>query len=309
MLMNLMANLRHLRRYLKAALWRQRNKNFLIIFNWHQVTPDFDPARHYEGTWTSVDVLAREIDYLATEFDIIPLHRGIKELREGGPRGRCVSLTFDDGDQSVAEYVEPLLRQRGLPATFFINSAYFDGNRSAWSWILADALRAGQKPTRPLEFTDELLEKARQLRHTKNRNFYNEVRKQVERLAPLIPSARPRLVSTDWLKSLDGQQLALGAHGHEHQRFSMMSAEWQQSDLLANMRFLSQFHAFRPILALPFGREGDWTEETLRIAHDQGLEVALADGGINTVAGAFFRRIPGDARRVRPLIIAAMAAR
>lgn len=296
----------YLRSALKAAWWRQRHRNFLIVFNWHQVTPKFDPQYHFEGTWTHLDAFAGEVDYLANEYSIVPLHEAIEKLRDGTLRGGCVSLTFDDGDTSMADHVVPLLRQRGLPAMFFINLSDSDEAPPIWPLVLSYLLRQTDGTNRPTGFTVELEEKARQLRRTTDPKFYNEVRRAVEGLAPLPPSARPKLVTMDWLKSLDGEQFALGAHGREHQRFSMMSAEWQRKNLADNVRFLSQFQAFRPIFAVPFGRPWDWTPETIKIAHDQKLSVVLADGGVNVTSGDYYYRIPSDARSTRSLVRSAM---
>ena len=88
-----------------------------------------------------------------------------------------------------------------------------------------------------------------------------------------------------------------------------MPAEWQQNDLRENVRHLSQFRAYRPVFAVPFGRACDWTEETIRIAHEQNLDVVLADGGVNIAFAPFYRRIPSDGKKLGPLIVTAMAER
>jgi peptidoglycan/xylan/chitin deacetylase (PgdA/CDA1 family) len=116
-----------------------------------------------------------------------------------------------------------------------------------------------------------------------------------------------RLLPTQWLANLDGEQFAIGAHGHEHQRFSMMPLEWQLHDLRENVRVLSQFRGYRPVFAVPFGRSWDLTRETIYIARGQGLEVVLADGGINLGAGNSYQRIPSDGQIIRRLVAAEMS--
>src|SRR5437764_11279394 len=102
--------LRASRRRWRATRWRRRSPNFLIVFNWHQDTPVFDPERHHPGTWTSVEALAAELDDLAAEFQIVALPQALERLEHGRLRGPCVALTFDDGDPSHATDVLPLLR-------------------------------------------------------------------------------------------------------------------------------------------------------------------------------------------------------
>lgn len=276
------------------------------MLNWHQVTPEFDANTQHKYTWTQLDVFKAAVRYLEEKFRIVPLHDALASISRGILHGPCVALTFDDGDISIADYVAPFLRQRDLPATLFINSAYLDGRSSYWFPVSA-FLMANDIARSRAEFSDELRAEALELRGTNDPAFYNGVRERVERLAFLVPDLGSRLVSEAWISKLDGEQFAIGAHGHEHQRFSMMSAEWQRNDLRENVKRLSQFRAYRPIFAVPFGRAWDWTRETIRITRAQGLYAVLADGGINCSAAEVYRRIPSDGRAVRRLVAETMA--
>lgn len=290
---------------LRASYWRRKHETFLLIINWHQISPVFDPNRNSKNIWTPLNDFEKEIDYLASTFHILPLYEAINCLKQGKLHGPCVSLTFDDGDATLAEYVLPLLRRRNLPATFFINTAYLGYPQSCWVPILS-YLQNDPGRYRQAGFSSELESKALQLRQTKNSAFYNEVRLQVEQLAPLVPDQEQRRVDREWLSDLDGDQFAIGAHGHEHERYSMMPLDWQRRDLCENVRLLSQFKGYRPIFAMPFGRTQDWTEETVSIAHNLGLDVVAADGGINVAASTCYQRIPCDSRNVRSTIIEEM---
>ena len=39
---------------------------------------------------------------------------------------RCLHLTFDDGFRELHDVVAPILLRKGIPATFFVNSAFID---------------------------------------------------------------------------------------------------------------------------------------------------------------------------------------
>lgn len=291
-------------RALRAFAWGLSNSDFLIVFNWHQVTPVFEPLCHHQHTWTQLAKFETEIEALITGFEILPLHEAIRRFDRGVLRGPCASLTFDDGDASIAEYVVPALRQRKLPATFFINSAYLGCQRSYWFPILSylcDTEDANLRAVLP----EALKKEALQLRTTNDPGFYNSVRNRIEEFASYVPNLNSRVVSAQWLAGLDGDQFAIGAHGHEHQRFSMMSSEWQYNDLRENLKILSQFQAFRPVFAVPFGRPWDWTKQTIDIAREQGLDVVLANGGINLGPSVTYQRIPSDGRVIRQLVCAA----
>jgi peptidoglycan/xylan/chitin deacetylase (PgdA/CDA1 family) len=300
---------------LKTAIERTRERwrgriveNFLLIFNWHQITPVFDACCHHKYTWTQFNNFEEEVKFLMTELQILPLNEAISRLKSRSLRGPCASLTFDDGDASMATHVWPLLRKWNLPATFFINSAYLDNHCSYWFPILT-YLSVNEDARRKAEFPVVLQEKGMRLRSTQDWSFYNEVRSRIEEFGRFVPNLSTRLVSSEWLSSLDGDQFSIGAHGHEHQRFSMMPTVWQRNDLRENVRILSQFKAFRPVFAVPFGRTWDWTKKTIRIAHEQSLSVVLADGGINFGCGDFYRRNPSDGKKILPLVVTAMSRR
>lgn len=210
-------------------------------------------------------------------------------MREGVLSGRCVALTFDDGDASMAQYVEPYLRNYDLPATFFINSAYLERPKSYWFPILTYLSASA-----PERLPEELGAAAAQLRTTKDPAYYQRVREQVEDLAGSVPGLESRTVSREWLATLPPELFAIGLHGHEHQRFSMMSAEWQRRDLECNITELSQYTAYRPIFALPFGKSQDGSPETFRIAEELGLDVVLANGGVNLGSEGPWLRVPSD---------------
>ncbi len=301
-----MSILRKIKAELRHAQMRRRN--CLVIFNWHQVTPVFDPERHHKGIWTSLESFNQAIDYLQNDFKVASLAGAIDALEANKLKGVTVALTFDDGDVSLEKFVLPLLQERELPATFFVNSAYFDRRHYGWSWILPAALRARDRGALPPAIDPELLQAASELRTIRDPKIYNDLREKIEALGPYFPEAMPELVRLDWLRSLDPSQFTIGLHGHEHQRFGLMPLQWQENDLRQNLAILEQFTAFKKIFAVPFGRPWDWSPGTLQAAQSLGLKVFLANGGLNTVALPAYFRNPADSQDVGALMCEALAA-
>lgn len=279
---------------MRAHIRQFRNSAVAAVFNWHQVTPRFDPERHYKTIWTPLDRFETALVFIVDNFTVISAFEMVARLKRGKALTENIAaLTFDDGDVSLAEHVVPGLARRGLPATLFLNSAYLDNATSYWVPILSylaarpDLLGAANLPASPQEVI-------RFLRTTADRATYNRLREQVEASAPLVPDLKSRLVSSQWLATLDPRQFSIGCHGHEHQRYAMMTPEWQRADLQRNVDILSCFRAYRPLFAVPFGRAGDWSEETTRICGDLGLDIVYADSGINAPGTAGLKRIPSD---------------
>ena len=155
--------------------WKRRNPNYLAVFNFHQVTPTFRPGFHSEWTWTSLAGFDEGLDYLSRRFTVLRLADAQDQLREGRLRGPCAAITFDDGDESVAHYCAPLLEKRGLPATFFINSASLQGDGHYWFSIL-NHLRRGPAAGRCRLAEAELKHKNDTLRTTTDPALYVRLR-------------------------------------------------------------------------------------------------------------------------------------
>jgi peptidoglycan/xylan/chitin deacetylase (PgdA/CDA1 family) len=299
----------HLKRMLRtivATQWKRKNRNYLIILNYHQVTPTFVPGVHAIGTWTPLSQFENELEYIISHFNVLGLPEAFDRLRRGDLCGAGAAITLDDGDASVERYSAPLLRKHGVPATFFINTAALEGHGHYWFTILNYLSNVTHPAVRPV-LSEELTRKAKMLRATNDPVLYDCMRKEIERLSDRVNLPRYQSVSAEWLASLDGGLFTIGAHGHEHQRFAMMSHEWQRGNLQRNINILSQFRAYRPFFAIPFGRAHDFDTGTLMIAAENQLSVLGADGGINIHYGPLTRRIPADSRSVREAVAREMA--
>jgi len=71
--------------------------------------------------------------YFRKHFRVVPLAQQVADCRAGRAGGGTLSITFDDGYLDNFEIAAPILRRLGLPATFFVASAFIGSNRvPAW---------------------------------------------------------------------------------------------------------------------------------------------------------------------------------
>lgn len=72
---------------------------------------------------------ARQLDFLAREYQPVSLGEAVERLREGRVEGREIAVTFDDGFRNQLRNAAPLLAERGFRACFFLITGLVGANR------------------------------------------------------------------------------------------------------------------------------------------------------------------------------------
>ena len=287
-----------------GQLLRSRSQLFsppraIFCFNYHQVGDRYDPRFHHRYTYTDLSHFRAQLAYLKRRFELISVAEALALQERGEVDRRYACVTFDDGDKGLGTHAIPALRELSIPATLFINTAYLGNAGASWvntyQYLCNTDLRGRISP--------DLHARMAQIRGTRDAQLYRRTRSEIEDLFHLIPSRdRGFFVDRDFLETLNDDLIHIGLHGHEHQRYSMMSPEWQRQDLTRNVQALSGLPAYRPVFAIPYGRPFDWSHATIGLCFELGLRFAFANGGFNTGDEVGLRRIPADGKSVRWLV-------
>lgn len=99
-----------------------------VLLPYHHLVSD-EPAPHIAQLfpYKNKRQFVRDLDYLLTHFHALDpgeLIEAVRQDRSISPGGFL--LSFDDGLREVYDVVAPLLLQKGVPALFFLNSAFID---------------------------------------------------------------------------------------------------------------------------------------------------------------------------------------
>ena len=96
----------------------------LSVLFFHRVYPQVDDMAPGDPTTASFDA---KMGWLQSQFNIIPLAEGVRRLREGTLPPAAAAISFDDGYRDNLTLAAPILQRRGIPATFFVATAFLDG--------------------------------------------------------------------------------------------------------------------------------------------------------------------------------------
>jgi peptidoglycan/xylan/chitin deacetylase (PgdA/CDA1 family) len=231
----------------------------------------------------------RHMRLLKRCFRVLPLSEAVRRLRDGTLPARALCISFDDGYADNAELALPVLARLGLPATFFIATAYLDGGQM-WNDDVIDHVR--QAPAGPLDFSPvgcaalpgfTMAQKRQAIEQVLMRLKYlplAERRMMAARLAP--PRRRPLMMTSDQVRQLLAAGMDVGAHTHRHPILAAMPDADAYADIAEGKAALEAISGRRVALfAYPNGKPGlDYDLRHVDMVRALGFEAALS-----TVAG------------------------
>src|SRR5882672_3382138 len=127
---------------LQAAQRLQRTPRLSVLI-YHRVHAQRDPL--FPDEPTAAEFAAR-MRWMGANFDVLPLAQAVQGLKRGDLPRRALCITFDDGYADNHDVAMPILRQLGLPATFFVSSGYLDGG-CMFNDVVIEAVRQARVKT------------------------------------------------------------------------------------------------------------------------------------------------------------------
>jgi len=246
------------------------------------------------GTFTSMRTFEKYIKYFKNNFDLLSVPAAAELQSSKIFQGKYACLTFDDGDAGI-EHVIKFLVSEGVPASFFLNSAYI-GTNSIDPFRVANYLMQDRSST---VCRDKLRQLTSTLRRTMSRSQFEKAKEELRNLGKGIPFGEMNsYIRREYLQSVDNPLVNFGLHGHEHDRFILLDYSEQMKSLSLNIEFVAQLKGYVPMFAIPFGRPWDWNGITINACNDLGISFLFANGGVNTGDEIGLKRIPADNRHL-----------
>jgi peptidoglycan/xylan/chitin deacetylase (PgdA/CDA1 family) len=112
---------------LPASLLHRLCGDDAAVFYYHVISDDDLPHIRHLYAYKGVEAFREDLRFLAANYKPVSLEDLAKHVAgEGSLPPRAIHLTFDDGFREMAETVAPILLEMGIPATFFLNTAFLD---------------------------------------------------------------------------------------------------------------------------------------------------------------------------------------
>ena len=223
-----------------------------VVLVYHRVAETRDDPY---GQAVRPETFARHLELLAREHPVVPL----RDLVEGRYKDGAVAITFDDGYADNLHEALPIADK--VPVTVFVTvEPVLEGGRFWWDEI------AGIEPG------------LRGKLHARLKGLPGRERRgRIASLSWREEADRGRPLTLDELRDLASRPgVEIGAHTLSHPSLALLPAAEQERELAAGRTRLEEMLA-RPVtlLAYPFGKPGDVSEETETLARRAGYRAAF----------------------------------
>jgi peptidoglycan/xylan/chitin deacetylase (PgdA/CDA1 family) len=228
--------------------WLKKVSPIRVISPFHHLVSD-EPVPYIEKLYAFKNSrqFEADLDYFLSNFRPLSLEEVIQQEKTGRPFEKPgFLLCFDDGLRQVYETAAPILLRKGVPAAFFINSAFVDNQDIFYNFkkgLILD--KFDRSPVDKKSSVDEKVIKeagellgqkfasARELRTSiRSINYLN--RQLMEGLGRIFEldfeafrkEQRPFMTTAE-IKELIAKGFAIGSHSIDHPLYALITPEEQ----------------------------------------------------------------------------------
>ena len=217
-----------------------------LILPFYHVVSDTEKA-HFKHLYPikSVTEFKEDLDALLKHFKPISLIELIKLVQSGKkPKDKVFHLTFDDGLQELYTVVAPILKEKNIPATFFINTDFLDNKAMFYRFkasLLSDKFAANGMLDLPYGQEKDIDVLAETLGYDFDDYLKNE---------------QPYL-SSDQVQELIKQGFTIGGHSLNHPLYSKLSVDEQIHQTIKSVnKLVDTFKLDYKVFSFPFTDNG-----------------------------------------------------
>ena len=283
--------------YLPIQLMQPLSGVSLVVPFYHIVSDSTVPHVDHLYRVKSIAEFNEDLAFLLRHFEPVTLHDVIDALNGTQTLRRpCFHLTFDDGFREVHDIVAPILQRAGVPATFFLNTAFLDGGGLAHHNALSLLLERLQSPQDRV--SEATLRKVESLLGHGRDDFADlrarilSIRHSQRALVSLlgeilevdfdryVRTTRPYLSSSQ-IATLLAMGFSIGAHSHDHPLYADLPLPEQLEQTRMSVSLLkTRFRVSTKAFAFPYNDDGVERSFFSEVFDEALLEVSFGTSGL-----------------------------
>lgn len=241
-----------------SILMRLAKLDVLLPYH-HLVSDSYAPHISPLYDFKNVKEFKKDLDYLLRYFSPISPIDIVDALVHSKPIPKnSFLLTFDDGLREVYDTVAPILKEKGLPAVFFLNSDFIDNRKLFYRFkagLIIDKILSGavsQAKQEEIEYLIEgelgylrgsVIDKIKVIDYH-SKSILSEIATTVGvSYSDFLESYKPYLTSDQIIKlSRDG--FYFGAHSIDHPNYELIDINHQLYQTIESANFVNNRYNF-----------------------------------------------------------------
>ena len=281
----------------------------LIFPFYHTVSETPPPHLKHVYPVKTPAVFKKDICRLLKHFQPVSVEDVLKHVREAQPiKKNAFLLTFDDGLKEIYHHVAPFLKQKGIPAVFFINTDFMD-NKDLFFRYKASLVAEAYLKNPDKAAGKAILQKLAPYGMAKSSVKLSVLgvdyahKAVLDELAPLVQTdftgflaAEQPYLTTPQISELVQDGFHIGSHSPDHPLFSRLHPEEQLAAITESLDVLQQnFNLPYRLFSFPFTDFGVRKALFEQLFHPQQpvLDASFGTAGIkNDITPFHFQRIP-----------------
>jgi peptidoglycan/xylan/chitin deacetylase (PgdA/CDA1 family) len=268
----------------------------LVVPFYHMVSDDHVPHVSNLYRFRSVAEFTADVEFFARNFEPVTLDDIVDALNGSRPlRRSCCHLTFDDGFREMYDVAAPILQRAGVPATFFLNTAFLDRGGLAHYNVLsvlidrieshpsgASAARARLEAVLPPATSRSVSFRERMLSiGYPKRSLVSELGTLLDfDLQEYISQVRP-ILSSEEVQGLAQKGFTIGSHSHDHLLYAELPLQGQLAQTRISTELLETRFGLKPkAFAFPHNDNGVQREFFTSVFSDRLVDVCFGTSGL-----------------------------
>lgn len=252
--------------------------------------PHIDHLYKYKGTREFYD----DIEFLLKEYspiglpDVIDWAKGKIELSPD-----CFLLTFDDGLREIDDVIAPFLLRKGIPATFFISSAFLDNRELCYQHkasLLVEKIRQGISPETERQLKRILLDMGLSFSTLSEGILKINYRQKnaLDRIAEIVfidfkgylKEKQPYLTSNQVNKLIE-KGFTIGAHSIDHPHYSALTLGEQLEQTIISTKYIREkFGLDYGAFAFPHNDTNVTSEFFQKVQESKWIDITFGTDGM-----------------------------